>query len=256
MARRNLNMERIGEERVSRYGSLMKVIDYVDFQSVWIMFENGYVTRTSWKSFSEGSVKTPYDKTVCNTGYLGEGEYKACVNCKVTPQNETWRQMIRRCYSLEFQKKHPSYINCTVSEEWHNFQNFAKWYDENYYEIDGEKTELDKDILVKGNKIYSPETCIFVPSYINLLFTKSNGTRGNLPIGVRKYEIEGRFMVQCNNKEGRKVSLGIFDSKEEAFEVYKNFKEKQIREVAEKFRAKIPYELYNAMISYKVEITD
>lgn len=105
---------------------------------------------------------------------IGEGNYKVSDNTIVNLNYSTWLSMLKRCYNIEFQFKHSSYIGCSVHEDWHNFQNFAKWYDENYYSIGNERIALDKDILVKGNKIYSPETCIFVPHNINNLFTKGN----------------------------------------------------------------------------------
>ena len=94
--------------------------------------------------------------------------------------------MLTRCYSDKYKKKKPTYEDCKVYEELLNFQNFAKWDSENYYEIEGETMCLDKDILVKHNKIYSPETCVYVPNTINVLFTKSDKIRGNTPIGVNE----------------------------------------------------------------------
>ena len=87
--------------------------------------------------------------------------------------------MLRRCYDEKLHKKYPTYIDCKVCEEWLNFQNFAKWYYNNYYEIENEKICLDKDILHKGNKIYSPDNCVFVPNNINVLFVKSDKSRGD-----------------------------------------------------------------------------
>jgi hypothetical protein len=123
-------------------------------------------------------------KRLHGVGYLGKGEYKSFENGKNTRQYMIWYSMINRCYNEKYHKKLPTYKDCTVSEEWHNFQNFASWYDQNYYEVNGEKMALDKDILIKGNKVYSSETCIFVPQFINSLFTKCNAIRGEFPIGV------------------------------------------------------------------------
>jgi hypothetical protein len=143
-----------------------------------------------------------------------------------------------------------------VSEEWLNFQNFAKWYDKNYYEINGEKMEIDKDILVKRNKIYSPETCVFVPKRINLLFVKKDATRGDLPIGVCFFKRDKKYQVNCKDENGKDIYLSRYNNIEEAFEVYKEFKESVIKKVANEYKGKIPANLYNALINYKVEITD
>ena len=80
--------------------------------------------------------------------------------------------MLKRCYDPKYQEKEPTYKGCTVENHLLNFQHMCKWLEENYYEIPGETMCLDKDILCKGNKIYSRNTCIFVPERINLLFVK------------------------------------------------------------------------------------
>ena len=116
--------------------------------------------------------------------------------------------------------------------------------------------QLRLRLLIKGNKIYSPNTCIFVPQNINKLFTKSTKTRGELPIGV--YKVSG-----CNNKYashfnccGKLANLGTFDTTEEAFNAYKIAKENEIKRIADEYKDKIPQKLYDAMYSYEVEITD
>ena len=105
-------------------------------------------------------------KTVGNTTTTIKGKDKKSYQC--------WSNMLKRCYNKNVHNKQPTYKDCSVCNEWLCYANFEKWYDENYYEIEGERTELDKDILFKGNKVYSPITCIFVPQRINTLFTKSN----------------------------------------------------------------------------------
>ena len=118
---------------------------------------------------------------------------------------------------------------------------------------------LDKDILVKGNKIYSPGTCVFVPENINLLFIKSNATRGKYPIGVSYDKSKNKFVSHCNNGKGKQIKLGIFNNSIDAFNAYKEFKENIIKQVADEYKNKypqFPQKLYNAMHKYKVEITD
>lgn len=103
--------------------------------------------------------------TVCGIGYFGIGKYKSSTKGKLTKSYRAWYAMLSRCYSENAQKIHPSYVDCYVTKEWFNFQVFAKWFDENY--IDG--FQLDKDIRVKGNKIYSPEACCFVSQQDNVI---------------------------------------------------------------------------------------
>jgi hypothetical protein len=201
--------------------------------------------------FEKGTVKNPYDRSVFGAGYIGVGKYKVFENKRTTFYYDVWHGIMQRIYSKKHNDRFPTYKNVTVCEEWHNFQNFAAWYDENYYEVENEVMELDKDILIKGNKIYSPETCIFVPRRINVLFTKRNANRGNLPIGVSWHKRDQIYTAQAS-----KCHLGYFNSIEEAFYAYKIYKENLIKQVANEYKEKIPKKLNNALLSYVVEITD
>ena len=167
--------------------------------------------------------------------------------------------MLMRCYDPKYQEKHPSYKGCEIENYLLNFQHMGEWIDENYYEVPGEKMCLDKDILYKGNKIYSRNTCIFVPERINLLFTKRDNARGKDPIGVDQLP-DGNYRVRCNNGYGEQIYLGSYSSKEEAFQVYKKHKEKVIKETIDSYEGKIPEPFYSrlkvAMYNYKVEIDD
>jgi hypothetical protein len=252
----NLSQSRIGQVRKNRNGSLMEVVEYYNANDILVAFigTGGKPVRTSWLIFCKGKVRNVYDKTVHGVGYIGDGEFKVSENGKSTNMYRAWFGMIQRCYSPKVHEKLPTYKGCTVSEEWLNFQNFAAWYDQNYYEVYGERTELDKDILVKGNKIYSSDTCIFVPQTINIMFVKNDASRGTLPIGVR---IKGKkYYAACNNGTGKSLRSVLFYTLEEAFYAYKNMKEQLIKQTADKYKDSIPTKLYDAMFSYKVDIND
>ncbi|WP_394137451.1 AP2/ERF family transcription factor [Cytobacillus oceanisediminis] len=250
-------ISRVGETRTNKLGSSMIVDEYNNSQDIWVRFPQGNMVNCTWHTFVTGNVKNVYDKSLFGVGFIGEGKYKPTVNGKSTEQYKVWAAMLQRCYSLRQQEKQPTYKGCTVAEEWHNFQNFATWYDENYYEIDGHRTHLDKDILQKGNKIYSPDTCVLVPQFINGLFIKRDKLRGDLPIGVKTCSrYPNKYEVRCNNNKGKRVYLKTFDTPEEAFQVYKEYKEKLIKDIAEEYKGRLPDALYNAMFSYRVEITD
>ena len=167
--------------------------------------------------------------------------------------------MLRRCYDPKFHEKESTYKDCKVEDYLLNFQHMGEWIENNYYEIPGEVMCLDKDILCKGNKVYSRETCIFVPQRINSLFVKSNKARGDNPIGVSDLP-SGNYEVHCNNGYGKYVYLGTYSTKEEAFRVYKEYKEKIIKEVIDSYEGKIPEPFYSrlkeAMYNYEVEMND
>lgn len=162
-----------------------------------------------------------------------------------------WHNMMSRCYADSVHKNQPQYIGCTVCEEWHNFQNFKAWFDK--WNVEG--YELDKDILFKGNTVYSPETCCFVPSTINTLFVNAKERRGDCPVGVYKDAEKNKFRG-CFSVGGKRKKLKYWNTPEEAFTEYKTVKEKIIKEYAERYRGQIDEKVYNAMMEWKIEITD
>lgn len=167
---------------------------------------------------------------------------------KVELTYKTWTSMIRRCYSEKYHKHKPTYIDCEVCEEWRYYSNFEKWYNENYRE----GYVLDKDILIQGNRIYSPETCCFVPQYINSLLTTNHANRGKLKVGV--YLNKGKFIAQCGINRKQKC-VGIFNTEDEAHEAYKIAKYNEIKRVATEAleRGEIDKKVYDALLNYKIK---
>lgn len=171
-----------------------------------------------------------------------------------------WCNMLQRCYDDKHREKYIAYSDCSVCDEWLLFSNFLKWF------LETENStiyryNLDKDILVKNNRVYSPQTCCFVPNEINVLFTKRRLHRGRFPIGVRKATKSKNFeaSISLQTTEGKKNKyLGTFATPEEAFYAYKEAKETYIKEVATKYYndGKIAKNVYEALMNYKVEITD
>lgn len=254
-------IDRIGERNINAFKSEMVIIEYRKCNDIDIYFPKYDWTfkGARYNEFKKGNIKCPYDRSVYRVGYLGEGKYKIKQNGKDTKCYYTWKSMLQRCYDPKYHKKEPTYIGCKASEEFHNFQNFGEWDEDNYYKVEGEKMCLDKDILIKGNKIYSPDTCIYVPNTINLLFTKRQNDRGSSPIGTRFYN--GKYIVRCGifNPESGKLErkyLGLYGTQEESFQVYKYHKEKTIKQIADYYKNSIPERLYEALYNYQVEITD
>lgn len=257
-------MSRIGEINYNKFGSKMEIISYKNAKDIDIYFEeyNWYARNVRYSHFKEGTIRCPYDKSVCGIGYIGEGKYKVWENNKHTRCYDVWSNMLKRCYDNK-KDNNSAYKDCKVYEGWHNFQNFSEWYYNNYYEILEERIELDKDILVHGNKVYSPETCIFVPQTINELFKKRKKSRGDYPIGVSYNKRDDILEVWCRvykNDKNKNIYLGRFkpNQVEEAFECYKQFKENYIKQVADEYYSKglISKKLYDAMYRYEVKITD
>lgn len=246
-----------GETQLNSFGSEMIIVKYRKNNDIDVYFPeyNWTAEHKEYKDFKNGYIRCPYERRTYGVGFLGEGKYKASKNGKYAKPYKAWKSMIERCYSPKYQEKQPTYIGCEVCEEWHNFQNFAEWYEQNYYEIPGERMELDKDILVKDNKTYSPNTCVFVSHNINSLFTKRDACRGNLPIGVCYIERKNIYQAECNIN-GKLKWLGYYNTQEEAFNAYKQFKESYIKQLADEHIELIPQSLYYAMYEYEVNIND
>jgi hypothetical protein len=251
-------IDRVGEENYNNAGTLMKIIEYKNCDNVLVEFQDEHKIKKSvkYKNFKKGNIKNPYDKTVFGVGYIGEGKYNAVDNSYTYAR---WKSMLRRCYDPYLLNKYPTYRDCYVCDEWLCFQNFSEWYEENHYECNNEKMCLDKDILIKGNKVYSPNTCIIVPERVNTLFIKAYANRGKYPIGVCLDKKTNKFRAHCHilDKDNKKlIQLGYYNSIEEAFLAYKSFKENYIKQVADEYKDLIPKELYKAMYSYVVDIDD
>lgn len=245
-------MSYLGNINYNNFGSKMEIIEYRGYDDIDIYFEeyNYIVKNRTVGDFKKGKISCPYERRVCNVGYFGE------LNYKDNPiAYKFWENMIRRCYDEFNLSKHTTYIGCTVCEEWQSFENFTEWFNENYYEIEGEKMCLDKDILVHGNKIYSPSTCIFTPQRINTLFVKKDMNRGDLPIGVHWDKSRNKYKSTWRDFNSKTKSKR-FNTIQEAFDCYKYNKEKIIKQVADEYKPYIPKKLYDAMYRYKVEITD
>lgn len=234
----------------------MKIIRYKNVNDIDIEFENGYISKNNtYQNFKKGQVRNYLVKQVVGVGCLGNGKYYAEKNDICSPEYICWRNMLIRCYDSKYKEKYPTYETCIACDEWLNFQNFAEWYNCNFYIVNDEKMHLDKDILVKRNKVYSPDTCIFVPSRINKLFLKNDNVRGEYCVGVTYKSDINKYIARCNTLNERKY-LGIFNTEHEAFYIYKEFKEKYIKEVADQYKKYIPKKLYDALYKYQVDITD
>ena len=251
--------ERLGETRMMNCGEIAIIVNYTCCNNITVQFKTtGELIKTTYSNFKNGLVKSRFVPSICGKGIIGNEKIRD-ENGKIIKSYSVWTSMLRRCYSDKYQKRFPTYKGCYVCEEWHNYSNFKEWYDKNYYEIYGEQMALDKDILAKGNRAYSPDTCVFVPQNINKLFIKRNKSRGKYPVGVYFDKNANKFRAQCcifYNAKTQKEFLGLYNTIDEAFNAYKQFKEANIKQMADYYKENIPNKLYEAMYNYKVEITD
>lgn len=253
--------ERLGEYNLNNQGCTMKIIAYYGSRNVLVEFQDEYKTRVNveYKSFILGEVKNPYYPSICGVGVIGN-KYPISINGKATKEYNAWRHMLQRCFYKKIKEKNQAYKDVTCCDEWLLFENFYEWLhcQENFHKwLNGDKWAIDKDILVKRNKIYSPNTCCLVPMNVNSLFIKGNTSKGKFPVGV---QASGKkFIAQCKNPfTGKTIKLGTYNSLFEAFRAYKLYKENIIKQIAkiEFENGNITNKTYDAMINYEVEITD
>lgn len=193
-------------------------------------------------------------KLVRGIGVKGD-KYPASISNKPLKEYRLWESMLDRCTD-KWKIKSPTYVGTTCSENFKNYTFFYEWCQEqigfgNTDEL-GICWHLDKDILIKGNKLYSENTCVFIPQRINNLLLKKDKARGKDLLGVFYREDKGKFMCSCSPKG----YLGLFDTSQEAFMVYKNYKEVLIKSVAEEYAHQLDQRVYKALMDYSVKIDD
>ena len=174
------------------------------------------------------------------------------IDGNVRKEYHAWRNMLVRVTSKEYQEQHKTYEGSTISEMFTYYHLFYAWCQEQVG-FGKEGYCLDKDLIVKGNRHYSEDTCVFIPYEINLLLTKTNASRGELPIGVCLSR--GKYIAHCK-VNSQPTHIGSFDTAILAFEAYKSFKENRIKEQAENYKHSIDVRAYEALLNYKVEIGD
>ena len=175
-------------------------------------------------------------KSISKRGFIfevGINDADYVVNPKINgkrvicPHYQKWVNMITRCYSEKYQARQPAYIGTTIAAEWLTFSAFKAWMEKQ----DWEGNELDKDIIKPGNKLYSPETCCFVPKALNSLLNSNGATRGDYPQGVSFHNHTSKYIAHCSFK-GKNNHLGLFCSPEEASLAYRKYKHALVRQIA------------------------
>ena len=184
---------------------------------------------------------------------FNDKKYKTAINGLRTREHVLWKGMLERCYSESYHSRYPAYIGCEVSNNFKSFSYFHEWCQDQIGFDYG--FELDKDFIVKGNKLYSEHTCLFLPGELNRVLMKRDAARGDLPIGVYWHKHSGRYRagIQMFSK---RYSLGYFDNQIDAFNAYKAAKEEHVKNVANIYKDQIDPRAYDALMNYRVEITD
>ena len=180
-----------------------------------------------------GKKRFVYGVGINDADYAINGKDGPCVF------HRAWSSMLYRCYSEYYQKKYPTYKGCSVCKEWLTFSNFKKWME--YQDFEGK--QLDKDILISGNKVYSPDACVFISSAVNSLLNDHGSARGKYKQGVTWCKRNNKFISQIS-LHGVNKNLGRYDTEQESHAAYVKAKSSYIREVADTQESKVRSALY------------
>ncbi len=245
----------VGRVCKSKSSGDFKILKYNNARDVEIQFVNtGFEATADLGNIRNGYVKDPYLPSVCGVGILGT-KYSNTINGVRTKEYVLWQSMLVRCYSDAYKKKHPTYEGCEVSDNFKSYEYFYEWCN-NQIGFGNEGWQLDKDLIIKGNKVYDENTCVFLPNEINTLLTKRTASRGEYLIGVYWSKINKAFRAMVSKNKGKQEYLGCFKTEIEAFNAYKQAKETFIKEQANKWKDKIDDRAYSALINYEVNIDD
>lgn len=221
----------------TKLGSEYRVISYNNYLDATVQFlATGNIVNVTVPRLLKGNFADWLQPKIFGVGFLGLGDYSPTVH---KDAYHSWWQMINRCYNENDKGFIAGYNLCSVDELWHNFQNFAPFYLGDRFRQD--KWHLDKDILIPGNKIYSKDTCVFLPVTLNSLLAKQQKpTANNLPQGVYKIKdrVTNKYQARIM-KDNKNFYLGTFNDLEEAYQVYKREKEAYIRSQALVWEGKI-----------------
>ena len=260
----NLRDVYLGMRNRNHDGYEMEVIEYDTYDNIKVRFLPPYegILKAKMGSFKNGEIHNPFAPTV--SGYGIKGIKYSTRDEKDTNKHGieylTWVNMLRRSVDKKYENKFPSYKEVKCDPRWQYYENFYEWMreQENFQQLKQQNdVNLDKDILVKGNKLYSPETCALVPRRVNNLLLKSDAIRGQYPMGVKYYPRNKKYGAVEGSRENSRF-LGLCDTVEEAFMKYKIAKEQRIKDVAkeEYEKGNITKKCYDALMNYTVEITD
>ena len=193
-------------------------------------------------------------RLVHGIGY-NDGKYSSRDGNRTAYIYGKWQRMLERCYNEKSLIAKPTYIGCSVSDNFKAYALFHEWYIEQVG-FEYQDWQLDKDLLIRNNKVYSEECCILLPKDINTLIIKNDARRGDWPIGVSKHKRDGTYSAVCNYGRARQKHLGSFNCPMKAFSVYKVAKEAYIKQVAEQYKDVIDPRAYKALLEYEVNIDD
>ena len=244
-------MVKVGDTFLTKRCGICTVIEYVSYVEVYVKFEDGNIVKTRVQSLGKGHCRNLNSKLVLGVGIndmLGAEKTKEFIK-----QRQMWFGVLQRCFSIKLLERRPTYKNCKVSESWLWLSNFIKDIKsiENYEKSLNGGWQLDKDLLSNEGKLYSKDTCCFIPRSLNLVISSYPKKLNGLPKGV-KLSKGGRYFAILQ-KEGNQIFLGSYDSVEEASRVYNIAKKEHLLNIADSIKDIVPENVYKALVNFNLE---
>ena len=227
----------IGKVYLTNEGYEAKVIDGGSKLNYCTIRIEDYTTEAIYTHIRKGKIKYPFHPSLFGKGYIGVGKYSWKMHRDL--YNAWWR-MVQRCYDSKCHERSPTYKDAIVCNEWLNFQNFAEWYERNF----AEGFELDKDLLVPGNKTYGPEVCLLIPRKLNSFLANSCSTNTSGYTGVSWHKASNKWAAAIH-ANGKNKALGYFTDKEEASNAYKEARQEQAAVMRELYKNILPENALN-----------
>jgi hypothetical protein len=236
---------KVGDRIKTSQGATLEVVKYEGSRKIQVCFVDFDMSLrwTNWSNLSKGHIHHPKLPSVMGIGILGELPIDGR-----PPEYCLWTGMLKRVVL----PRQPNYEGCSVSDEWKYFINFKDWFmKQTYYS----GYALDKDVLFKGNKLYSKDTCCLVPREINNFLTNRRNHRGPYPVGVTYHARINKYQATCN-RGSQSNYFGVYNTQEEAFAAYKTAKENYAKELAGVWKSKVDNKVYEALMKFEVSIED
>lgn len=238
---------RVGDKFVSSKGHSAVVVEYLNNKNITIEYPSGHREVHQGANLTRGRFKDRSLPSTHGVGILGYENLDAKDQSYVT-----WSNMLRRVYFPKEGAEKFAYHDCSVSPEWLHYRKFKEWFN---LQIFSNGYHLDKDLLKKGNTVYCPDYCVFIPQEINKFLGNRARRRGEWPVGVSYKKSNSKWDAKLSI-DGKSVYLGLFNSPEDAFACYKIAKEKDAKRLAKVWKDKIDPRAVDALEKFEVFIND
>jgi hypothetical protein len=242
---------KVGDVFSTKKGDEAVVLEYNGCKDVIVKFTDvrGYVVSVVANNLRSGAFRNPGRPSVYGVGYYGIGDHVSKIDGKHTRAYRRWNDMLKRGYCPKEKARYPTYADCSVDKEWHNFQVFADWF---YDQPNSTREDfaLDKDLMVWGNKTYSKDFCSFVPEQINTLLNDHGSARGDFPQGITKLDDGYVARLSVHNE---RIYLGYYNTADDAYQVYREAKSAHVRKLADRYKDDLHPTVYKNLMTWELE---